>query len=103
MTEVEKEIRAGGEDNYTVGLNGVAVVKNTFWQDFTIAERISGHEGVEDTFKRAFEGWRTRVWRWNYNTTLTLLLTIYRRYIYEISSSSEGGITNPITTLKEKL
>lgn len=32
--------------------------QTTFWQDFCIAERISGLEGVQDTFKRAFAEWR---------------------------------------------
>ena len=30
-------------------------MKTTYWGDFTVAERLSGVEGVKDTFKRAFK------------------------------------------------
>lgn len=32
--------------------------QTTFWQDFCIAEKFGGIEGVKDTFKRAFAEWR---------------------------------------------
>ncbi len=32
----------------------------TFWMDFTIADQF-GMDAVLDTYKRAFEGWRTDV------------------------------------------
>ena len=32
--------------------------KTTFWEDFSIAERF-GEKAVRDTFKRAFDGWKT--------------------------------------------
>lgn len=69
MTLVEEEIRRGG--NYTTVPNGVALEKTTFWQDFTIAERISGRAGVEDTFKRAFEGWKEDI---RYLTALYVIM-----------------------------
>lgn len=69
MTLVEEEIRRGG--NYTTVPNGVALEKTTFWQDFTIAERVSGREGVEDTFKRAFEGWKEDI---RYLTALYVIM-----------------------------
>lgn len=54
MTEVEREIRLG---SYSVGLNGVAMVDNTFWLDFSVAE-MGGLVGVQDTYDRAKEEWK---------------------------------------------
>ena len=34
--------------------------KTTFWQDFSIADAF-GAEAVKDTFKRAFEEWKSNV------------------------------------------
>lgn len=34
------------------------MMKTTFWQDFTIADRF-GKDGVQDTFNRAFAEWRS--------------------------------------------
>lgn len=33
-------------------------MKTTFWGDFTVAELLDGEEGVKDTYKRAFNGWK---------------------------------------------
>ena len=44
--------------------------KTTFWQDFTLAERF-GFASVEDTFRRAFNEWRTNT---IYLTELVLVL-----------------------------
>lgn len=33
-------------------------MKTTFWGDFSVAERVSGIDGVKDTFKRAFEEYK---------------------------------------------
>lgn len=56
MNKIEQEIIKGGD--YTTVPNGVAMVKNTFWLDFGIAEKVSGLAGVRDTYDRAFDGWR---------------------------------------------
>ena len=32
--------------------------KTTFWEDFTVAERVSGVAGVKDTFQNAFKSWK---------------------------------------------
>ena len=56
MNKIEQEIIKGGD--YTTVPNGTAMIKNTFWLDFRIAERMSGKAGVRDTFERAFDGWR---------------------------------------------
>lgn len=45
--------------------------KTTFYGDFTIAELVSGLEGVKDTFKRVFEGWSYNI---EYFTELVLVL-----------------------------
>ena len=45
--------------------------KTTFYGDFTIAELVSGVEGVKDTFKRAFEEWKTNI---EYFTELVMVL-----------------------------
>ena len=33
------------------------MLKTTFWEDFTIADRF-GAKAVKSTFKRAFNGWK---------------------------------------------
>lgn len=55
MEKIEEEIKKG---DYTTGLNGVAVVANTFAQDFAIALMFGGLKSVEETYKRAFEEWK---------------------------------------------
>ena len=45
-------------------------MKTTFWMDFTIAD-VFGIGAVKDTFKRAFEEWRTDV---VYVTELALVM-----------------------------
>lgn len=67
-TMVEEEIRKG---DYTVGLNGVAVVANTFASDFEIALMFGKLEGVEETYKRAFEEWKKDI---RYITALALTM-----------------------------
>lgn len=42
----------------------------TFWQDFSIADKF-GEKAVEDTFKRAFNEWRTD---YKYLTELVMVL-----------------------------
>ena len=68
MTRVEKEIRAVRE--YNDGLNGVAVINNTFWLDFGIAEKW-GAEAVRETYRRAFEQWKSDI---RYMTALCITL-----------------------------
>lgn len=67
MTGIEKEIRQG---EYTVGLNGVAVIKNTFWTDFDIAE-LGGALAIQDTYDRAFEEWKSDI---KYMTALAIVM-----------------------------
>jgi len=43
---------------------------NTFWQDFTIADRF-GEEAVRDTFDRAFKEWRS-----NYKMLTELVIVL---------------------------
>ena len=44
--------------------------KTTFWQDFNIAEMF-GENGIRDTFKTAFESWKSNV---EYVTELVMVL-----------------------------
>lgn len=44
--------------------------KTTFWNDFSIAERF-GIEAVKDTYKRAFDEWKTNI---EYLTELTMMI-----------------------------
>lgn len=44
--------------------------KTTFWEDFAIADRF-GMEAIKDTFKRAFDEWKTDI---KYLTELALVL-----------------------------
>ena len=65
---IEEEIKKG---DYTTGLNGVAVVANTFAQDFAIALMFGGLKGVEETYKRAFEEWKKDI---RYITALAITM-----------------------------
>ena len=65
---IEQQIRRGGD--YTVGLNGVAVINNTFDKDFYIAE-LFGVESIKETYKRAFFGWKHDI---RYLTALALTM-----------------------------
>lgn len=69
MNKIEQEIIKGG--NYTSVPNGTVVEKTTFWQDFTIAELVSGVDGVLDTYERAFKGWKEDI---RYMTALCIVL-----------------------------
>lgn len=53
--------------------------KTTFFQDFTIAEMVSGEAWVKDTYKRAFESWHDSV---KYFTELVVALNwkIWQHY-----------------------
>ena len=44
--------------------------KTTFWEDFSIAEAF-GKDGIADTFRRAFQFWKTN---YEYLTELCLVL-----------------------------
>lgn len=50
-------------------LNGYRPM-TTFWEDFSIADRF-GYKAVQDTYKRAFNNWRTD---YKYLTELVLVL-----------------------------
>ena len=43
----------------------------TFYSDFTLAELVSGVRGVKDTYKRAFNSWKSD---YKYLTELTMVL-----------------------------
>lgn len=43
----------------------------TFYSDFTLAELVSGVSGVKDTYKRAFNSWKSD---YKYLTELTMVL-----------------------------
>ena len=62
----------------TMVMNGYRCV-TTFWEDFTIAEIIDGADGVKDTYKRAFEEWKTD---YKYLTELVMVLNwkIWQHY-----------------------
>lgn len=53
--------------------------KTTFWQDFTIADAF-GVPAIEDTFNRAFDGWKSDV---IYLTELVMVLNWKLWYHYE--------------------
>lgn len=43
----------------------------TFWEDFTIAEKSGGIPAIRDTYKRAFNEWKTN---YKYLTELVMVL-----------------------------
>ena len=45
--------------------------KTTFWKDFSIAERMNGLNGVQETFNKAFKEWSDK---YRYLTELVLVL-----------------------------
>ena len=45
--------------------------KTTFWSDFTIAEMVSGIDGIKDTYNRAFNEWQSD---YVYLTELVMML-----------------------------
>ncbi len=55
--------------------------KTTFWQDFSIADAF-GEKAVRDTYKRAFEEWKTDV---VYLTELVLVLNWKIWQLHEIN------------------
>lgn len=54
--------------------------KTTFWSDFTIAEWCGGKSAIKDTYKRAFEEWKTNH---VYLTELVMILNWKIWYHYE--------------------
>ena len=74
--DIEAEILKG--EHYERGLNGVAVIKTTFWGDFSIAD-IFGAKAIKDTYKRAFESWKDDI---KYITALSITLNhkIWQHY-----------------------
>lgn len=55
MNRIEENIRKSGD--YYVGENGVAIINNTFYSDFTIADHF-GKSAIKDTYRRAFRAWK---------------------------------------------
>lgn len=78
MDKIEEEIRKG---DYTVGLNGVAVIANTFAQDFIIADTF-GIDAIKNTFKRAFEEWKEDI---RYLTALAIIMNHLGWRWYELN------------------
>ena len=68
MNNIEEKIREGGA--YSVGLNGVAVVDNTFWFDFSVAEAY-GKSAIKDTYERATDTFGKNI---EYITALAITL-----------------------------
>ncbi len=67
MDSIEEKIREGV---YSVGLNGVAVVDNTFWFDFSVAD-MYGMSAIKDTYKRSFNAFKKDI---DYITALAITL-----------------------------
>lgn len=67
MDKIEEKIRGG---SYSVGLNGVAVVDNTFWFDFSVADAY-GADAIKDTYERSFECFKKDI---EYITALAITL-----------------------------
>lgn len=72
---MEEEIKSG---NHKTLPNGTAIVENTFWMDFSIADAF-GAGAVEDTYKRAFDAWKEDM---AYMTALSITLNhkIYQHF-----------------------
>ena len=74
---IEDKVRAGGA--YSVGLNGVAVVDNTFWFDFSIAD-VYGESAIKDTYARSFDTFKKNI---EYMTALAIVLNHKSWYWYD--------------------
>jgi hypothetical protein len=57
--------------------------KTTFWQDFSIADAF-GEKAVRDTYKRAFEEWKTDV------VYLTELVLVLNWKIWQLHENNES-------------
>lgn len=68
MNSIEKELRE--KEMYSVGLNGVAVIDNTFWFDFSVAE-MWGERAIRDTYKRSLKCFKKDI---RYMTALAIVL-----------------------------
>lgn len=77
MTSIEDKVREGGA--YSVGLNGVAVVDNTFWFDFSIADAF-GASAIKDTYERAIDTFKKNI---EYMTALAIVLNHKSWYWYD--------------------
>ena len=62
----------------------------TFWDDFSIADRF-GEKAIIDTYKRAFEEWKSDV---KYLTELVMVLNIKIWYYYEQDNHDLGKVYN---------
>lgn len=54
--------------------------ETTFWKDFSIAERMDGLNGVQETFNKAFKEWSDK---YRYLTELVLVLNWKCWYWYD--------------------
>ena len=64
--------------------------QTTFWQDFSIADAF-GIKAVKDTFKRAFEEWKTN---YIYLTELVLVMNWKTWQWYEKNNESLAKVYN---------
>lgn len=78
MTDIEREIR--NHESFQVVPNGVALVSNTFYMDFEIAEKISGISGIKDTYERSFESFKDSI---EYLTAMVIALNHHGFDCYE--------------------
>lgn len=67
MNKIEQKIKDGV---HSVGLNGVAVIDNTFWFDFSIADEY-GADAIKDTYERSFNAFKKDI---AYITALAITL-----------------------------
>lgn len=87
MTDIEKEIRESG--HYDTMPNGVAIVSNTFMSDFTIAKRLSGVDGIKETYKRSFESFKDDI---RYLTAMVLALNHCGHYYYDLGEKDVAKV-----------
>ena len=64
----------------------------TFWDDFSIADRF-GKNAIVDTYKRAFEEWKSDI---KYLTELVMVLNIKIWYYYEQGNHELGKLYNDL-------
>lgn len=73
--------------------------KTTFWSDFTIAETVSGADGIKDTYNRAFNA------RWGdyvYLTELVMMLNWKIWYHHDTGNMELAGLYNDLWEQTDK-
>ena len=94
MNKIEKELREN--EMYSVGLNGVAVIDNTFWFDFSVAD-VWGERAIKDTYKRSFNSFKDDI---RYMTALAITLN---HKAWQQSDKGNKELTKLYTELYEKI